>query len=88
MMKYLLIILIKIYWLIPKQHRKSCVFKESCSKFVYRNTLKFGLRKGLKCLIKRMRTCKPNYTLYKTEDGNEYVILADKSVVKRNETTI
>jgi putative component of membrane protein insertase Oxa1/YidC/SpoIIIJ protein YidD len=87
-MKYLLLIVIRVYWLMPKRYRKCCLFKESCSKFVYRNTVECGFKKGVKCLIQRIKTCRPKYAFFEADDGTNYVILADNSIIERTETTI
>ncbi len=61
-MKYLLIALIKAYWLvIPEKRRRKCLFRLSCSNYVYKKTKREGLYVGLKSLIFRIRNCNPNY---------------------------
>lgn len=87
-MKYILLLLIHIYWLIPKKNRKCCLFKENCSKYVYRNTMESGFKKGVKCLFQRMKKCRPNYAFWEMEDGKSYVVLADKSIVDRIDTVL
>lgn len=61
-MKYFLILVIKIYWLlIPEYKRKSCIFRVSCSRFVFNQTMKKGFVSGLLSLKERFLTCRPNY---------------------------
>lgn len=63
-MKVFLLIIIEIYWiLIPKKQRRKCLFKVSCSNYVYNITSKKGLFSGLKALKFRIKNCNPNYSL-------------------------
>jgi putative component of membrane protein insertase Oxa1/YidC/SpoIIIJ protein YidD len=77
-MRYIVLIAIKIYWLIPGQHRRTCLFKESCSHYVYNITKRFGFAKGMGALKKRIRTCRPGCCAI-----DEFrVRLADNSIVR------
>lgn len=61
-MKFLLLYLIKVYWQVkPKRTTAKCLFRESCSKYVYRNTLEKGLVSGLKSLLFRFQHCRSGY---------------------------
>ncbi len=63
-MKIILLIIIKFYWfLIPESKRRKCLFRKSCSRYVYEETKTKGLLVGLKALIFRFKNCKPNYQL-------------------------
>lgn len=64
-MKNLLLLVIKIYWIvIPENKRRTCLFKQSCSHFVFSNTQEFGLLKGIKALQYRISTCKEGAGLF------------------------
>jgi putative component of membrane protein insertase Oxa1/YidC/SpoIIIJ protein YidD len=82
-MKFLLLGMIQLYWkLIPKHKRRSCVFMESCSNFVYRKTRKDGFFSGLMSLKKRFSQCRPGYTLYKNDHNGRFELhLKDGSIV-------
>lgn len=68
-MKYLLLFLIRIYWnLIPVSKRNICLFKESCSRHVYRITKEKGFIAGVNALKFRIATCRPQYELFKVDD--------------------
>lgn len=57
-MKYLLILLIKTYWLIiPASKRRKCIFRKSCSKHVYEETISKGIISGLKAFKYRFENC-------------------------------
>ncbi|MCC6372969.1 MAG: membrane protein insertion efficiency factor YidD [Bacteroidia bacterium] len=46
-MKFVFLNIIKLYWLIvPAHKRRPCVFKESCSKYVFRIFLTQGSKQG------------------------------------------
>jgi hypothetical protein len=63
-MKYILILLIRIYWfLIPAHTRKACLFRESCSKYVYRITNEKGFFAGLEAIRERFKICRAGYSL-------------------------
>ena len=88
-MQHLLIGMIHIYWrFIPLEKRRHCLFHETCSQFVYRITKEKGFMAGIKALQMRIKTCNPQHHLYQTDDGTEWVILADKSVWRREDLNI
>lgn len=63
---YPLLLVIRMYWLlIPANKRRRCIFKESCSKYVYRITVTEGIISGLKALRFRNRHCQGGYAVYK-----------------------
>lgn len=86
-MKYIILIVIKLYWLIPSQFKRKCIFKESCSMYVYRNTHDNGFMIGIKSLLYRIKICRPNYRFIILEK-KEYVILADNSLISKEKTTL
>jgi len=87
-MSKLLLLFIRIYWLIPKKWRRKCLFKETCSAHVYKTAKEKGFREGIHSLKLRIRKCKPSYGFYTTDDGKEWVILADQSIIDRDLTSL
>ena len=84
-MKGILLIIIKLYWLIvPKKKRRGCLFKETCSNYVYRHTQEGGFFKGVNALRNRIKKCKKEYQLYSGLSGFE-MELADGSIIKEDE---
>lgn len=81
-MKWVILSLIRIYWLIPDNWRKRCLFKESCSQYVFRITRDDGFVAGLDVLRHRFRQCRPGYGFVTLPDGQEMVVLADGSLVE------
>ena len=84
-MKIVLLLIIRIYWtLIPKQQRRKCLFKTSCSNYVYDETKKEGLLKGLKALKFRIKNCNPNYNIIKV-NKESLLITSTNEVFKEQE---
>lgn len=82
-MRILLLSIIRAYWfLIPMGKRRKCIFKKSCSKYVYDETKNKGLVVGLKALQFRVKNCRPQYDIfidYKT-NANKVVLKSEKIV--------
>jgi hypothetical protein len=78
--------LIKLYWLLPARSRSRCLFKESCSRIVYRTAKEKGFVKGVKALLFRMRSCRGGYVLH-TMEGRVHLVCADGSVIKEEEVS-
>ena len=65
-MKYLLLFAIKLYWrVIPAGKRNRCIYKNTCSHYVFDQTKNEGLMVGLRSLNYRIKTCNPYFQLYK-----------------------
>ena len=84
-MKYLLLLIIKAYWLlIPASKRKHCLFKQNCSNYVFQEAKEQGLVKGVKALLFRYKNCRPGYQLIPVE--NETILVSkNNSVFSENE---
>ncbi len=72
-MKYLLLVLIRLYWLVPSKSRNRCLFKEFCCRHVFRVTSTNGFKAGIKALKFRFRTFRPTYKLLAV--GRQSVLL-------------
>jgi uncharacterized protein len=84
-MKWVLIAIIKLYWIvIPENKKRTCLFKETCSRYVYRHTVEHGFFKGMRALVQRAKKCRKGYQLYTGENGFE-IKLADGSIICENE---
>lgn len=79
-MKSIFLVLIKLYQaFMPKQLRGRCLFKESCSNYVYRLTREKGFIAGKKALRYRIRNCKPNYFI--TENNGKILLVTAQNEV-------
>ncbi len=73
-MKTLLMWLIKSYWfLIPPEKRNRCLFKKSCSHYVFDITNEDGILKGLKALYFRFKHCRSGYYIINSKDGKLFI---------------
>jgi hypothetical protein len=74
--------LIRMYWVvIPESFRRRCIFRESCSHRVYRETRAGGLEHGLGVLMRRWSQCRDGYIVCgSTDSGRPAVVLRDGSV--------
>jgi putative component of membrane protein insertase Oxa1/YidC/SpoIIIJ protein YidD len=89
-MRFVLITIIKLYWkFIPESSRKSCLFAESCSRYVYRITKDKGFWAGLKALKSRYKKCRPGYQIIcNSQDENIELHLVDGTILKDAEISI
>jgi uncharacterized protein len=87
-MKFFLLFLIRLYWIVPKKWRRPCLFKCSCSVKVYNTAKADGFLAGVKVLLKRYKQCRPGYTTYISDDLKEWVIFFDGSIEERSVTNI
>ena len=71
-MKHLLLSIIRLYWrLLPEGRRRPCLYRESCSKYVYRTTQTDGLLSGLRALRHRVQCCRPGYSVHHNGEAFE-----------------
>lgn len=81
-MRYLVIFVVRLYWaIIPASARRHCLFRESCSHYVFRAAKERGFRAAIKALRTRLKQCRPGYAPYTAPDGKEYCVLADGTMV-------
>jgi hypothetical protein len=85
-MKHLLLIAIKLYWkYITESKRRKCLFKESCSNYVYKKTNEEGLVSGLKALQFRIHNCNSNYNIIEVDNkklliSSTYLVLNESEI--------
>ncbi len=74
-----------MYWIIiPKSKRRQCLFKMSCSNYVYEKTKTEGLLSGLKALKFRINICNPNYNVIEV-NGKKILITTTNISFKENQ---
>lgn len=86
-MKHFLLSFIKLYWFfIPLDKRRTCLFHKSCSRHVYDITSEKGLFLGLKALMTRIKTCRPNHeVIYLDKEKTLLIKLSDGTILQQNE---
>ncbi len=84
-MKSIVLIFIKIYWLsVPENRRRKCLFKKSCSHYVYEQTETKGLKAGLRALHFRVRNCNKHYQIIEV-NGEKILITKTNKVYPEKE---
>jgi uncharacterized protein len=86
-MNYLILIIIQLYWkLIPAKNRRRCIFKKSCSHYVFDTAKKEGFLKGIQAFKFRYQNCRSGFKLFKNPITNEtQMVLPSKVVVGSEE---
>lgn len=81
-MKIILLIIIKSYWLlIPRHKRRKCLFKKSCSNYVYEKTKSDGFIAGLIALKFRINNCNSQYSIMEL-NGEKILITKANKIIK------
>jgi uncharacterized protein len=79
-LKFLTLILIRFYQaFFPKKYRGKCIFKESCSNYVYREIKENGFISGLKAFKFRYENCRPDYKII--NHRNMKLLISSKNLV-------
>ena len=85
-MKNLLLLPIKMYWrIIPPSKRRRCIFRTSCSKYVYEKTTADGFVSGLKALKYRFQNCRSGACIIENPTGETYIILPNQQILNGSE---
>lgn len=72
-MKYFFKFAIRLYWfIVPNSLKGVCLFRESCSKHVYRTLQNEGTKAGFKALVYRFKVCRSPFLIRKNKDKNQY----------------
>lgn len=89
-MKHLLLFLIQMYWkLIPTKKRKECIFKVSCSNYVFNETKTNGFLFGMKALKFRFQNCRQGFEIFENPiDGSKQLFLPKGEVLKEEEMAV
>lgn len=85
-MKKLLLLIIISYWkIIPAKNRKRCIFKISCSNYVYQETKSNGFLAGIKALKYRYENCRHGFELFENPmDGTMQLILPKGGILNQD----
>ncbi len=63
-MKQFLLFSIRCYWkLIPAKYRRQCIYRHSCSRYVFSVTEQNGFLAGIKALWFRYKNCRSGYVV-------------------------
>ncbi len=87
-MKSLLRVLIQLYWfVVPESKRRSCLFRESCSKYVYRITSEKGFVEGIRAMKNRFQVCRAEYSLT-SDNGSLTLHLCNGAQIQEEDIAI
>jgi len=86
-MKYLILLIIQLYWFTKsKQRQPKCIFKKSCSRFVYEETLQNGFLKGLKAFNYRYKNCRSGFEIFRNPINNKIqALLPTNEIIVKEE---
>jgi putative component of membrane protein insertase Oxa1/YidC/SpoIIIJ protein YidD len=80
-MRVLLFAVVRVYWAVwPRHLNRGCIYRETCSHYIYRVSRETGFLAGCRALLQRFQTCRPGYAVT-TEDGELGLMLRDGSFV-------
>lgn len=86
-MKHLILLVIKLYWFAkPKNSKPKCIFKTSCSHYVFETTKKYGFLKGLNAFLFRINNCNGKSEMFINPLTKEInMILSSKTILEERE---
>jgi len=74
-----------MYWFLKSKNRKpKCLFKKSCSHYVFEITKEQGFLKGLSAFHFRFKNCRYGYEIFKNPVTNELQMLLPTKVIIEN----
>lgn len=77
--------MIRCYWLLfPENRRRKCLFKTSCSHYVFQQTKNKGVQAGLRAFLFRIKNCNANYQIIDV-DGEKILITKTNKVFPEKE---
>lgn len=86
-MKHLILLIIRLYWATKSKRRvPKCIFKKSCSHYVYEETIENGFLKGLNAFYFRYKNCRSGFEIFKNPlNGNVQILLSSKKIIESDE---
>ncbi len=86
-MKWTILFVIRLYWLIPKRYKRSCLFKVSCSNFVYKSAQERGFLCGISAYLTRKKQFRPGYQIIISKSIGNQIKLVDGCFISENEVS-
>jgi uncharacterized protein len=75
-----------MYWrIIPPSKRRKCIFRTSCSKYVYEKTTSDGFVSGIKALRYRFQNCRSGAGIIENPTGEIHLILPNQRILNESE---
>ena len=71
-----------MYWLlIPEPKRGRCIFKKSCSHYVFEIEKQVGFSKGIKAFYFRYKNCRSNFDIFQNANTNQIQMLLPTKII-------
>lgn len=79
--------MVRLYWFSKsKNSNPKCIFRKSCSHYVYEITQKQGYLKGLKAFVFRYRNCRGYIQVFKNPISNKTnMLLSSRIIIEEDE---
>ena len=75
-----------MYWkILPPSKRRKCIFKKSCSNYVFETTQKEGFVKGLKAFQFRYKNCRGNFAIFQNPINNKIQMILPSQIIIEKE---
>ena len=86
-MKQFLLVIIRMYWnLVPVYERGPCLFKKTCSHYIYDQTTTCGFIAGIKAFLFRYTNCRGGFSLFKNPlTGKTQMVLRSNKIIGEDE---
>ncbi|MCP2027783.1 putative component of membrane protein insertase Oxa1/YidC/SpoIIIJ protein YidD [Flavobacterium sp. HSC-32F16] len=86
-MKYFILLIIRLYWIvIPSAKRRKCIFRKSCSNYVFEATQQDGFINAIKAFWFRYKNCRTGFQIFKNPITNDtQMILPSQIIIDREE---
>ncbi len=68
-----------------REPKSKCIFRKSCSHYVYEQALKGGFLKGLKAFCFRFANCRSGFELFRNPMSNEIQMLLPSQIIINSE---
>lgn len=85
-MKFLLMYLITFYWIVKPNKKPKCIFRKSCSHYVYEELKDKGFLAGCKALNFRIKNCKSGFEIFRNPINHKLnMMLPNKDIIDEEE---
>ncbi len=79
---------IECYWrLVPPSRRRTCLFRVTCSTYVYNTARSRGALAGISAIVRRLRQCRRGFSITFDGEMRPSLHLADGSVLPVDEAS-
>ena len=85
-MKYTILFIVQLYWLFKSKNRKAkCIFKKSCSIYVYEKAKEEGFILWIEAFLFRYKNCRGGFEVFKNPITNKIEIVLHTKIISESE---